>query len=195
MAQRAWRLSAAAVAVAAFAVASLINDYLPGRDDILNRPFPRAAVVDEDVQLRTGSVRVSNVGVARAVEWNFSRAQTEEVFLTFSLTYLPNGEETTVGPVEVVDASGRIFGGTQAHGRSLRCGASQAGVAVTCDMAVEMPADALEDARLRVWNFNSGNGDDYADVALPLDADRVAALVSSAGDYTISPPTFSRSEK
>lgn len=190
MATRVMKLSAAAIAIAAFAAGSSINSLLPDREAVLNETFPVHGVADQTVEIRTGSVKVSDVGAARTVTRFGSVARTPAVFLTFTLTYVPNGLEASVAPIEVEGGNGHVFGGIQPYGGVLKCGASQAGLAVSCPLAVEISEDALPGASVKVYNYSSASGDDVAVIDLGLSEDDAAALITSADSFEIGDPSY-----
>lgn len=190
MSTRVMKLSAAAIAIAAFAAGSSINSLLPDREAVLNEMFPVHGVADQTVEIRTGSVKVSDIGAARTVTRFGSTAHTPAVFLTFTVTYVPNGLEASVAPIEVEGGNGHVFGGIQPYGGVLKCGASQAGLAVSCPLAIEISEDALPGASVKVYNYSSASGDDVAVIDLGLSNDDVAALIASADSFEIPDPSY-----
>ncbi|MDO5720721.1 MAG: hypothetical protein Q4P05_08295 [Actinomycetaceae bacterium] len=190
MATRMLKLSAAAIAIAAFASGSAINSLLPDREAILNETFPVHGLVNEAVHIRTGEVSVHDVGVAHAVSRFGTTAHTSAVFLTFTVTYLPNGLETTVAPIEVEGGNGHVFGGLQAYGGVLSCGGSQAGLPISCPLAVEISPEALPGARIRIHNYSSVSGDDVAVIDLGIDDETAAQLAASDTTFEIGAPTY-----
>ncbi|MDO5700513.1 MAG: hypothetical protein Q4P36_03480 [Bowdeniella nasicola] len=190
MAKPMMRLSAGVIAVAAFAAGSSINALLPDREAILTETFPVSGRVGEPVQIRTGTVTVDDVATARTVTRFGLTAQTSAVYLTFTLTYVPNGQEAAVAPVEVVGGNGAVFGGAQPFGGVLACGGSQADLPISCPMAIEVGEEALAGAHVRVYNYSSASGDDVADIDLALNAEEAAELLHSAGTFDVTEPHY-----
>lgn len=190
MATRAMKLSAAAIAIAAFAAGSSINSLLPDREVILNEPFSVHGAIDEAVSIRTGTVSVHDVGAARSVTRFGSTAYTSSIFLTFTVTYVPNGIEAAVAPIEVEGGNGQVFGGIQAYGGVLSCGGSQAGLAISCPLAVEISPEALPGAHVKIHNFSSISGDDFAKIDLHIDAETAKQLATSTTTFEIGMPTY-----
>ncbi|MDO5729214.1 MAG: hypothetical protein Q4P71_06285 [Actinomycetaceae bacterium] len=190
MAKRVMKLSAAAIAIAAFAAGSSINSLLPDREAVLNETFPVHGTVEQAVEIRTGSVSVGDVGTARTVTRFGATAQTSAVFLTFTVTYVPNGIETSVAPIEVEGGNSHVFGGIQPYGGLLKCGASQAGLAVSCPLAVEIAKDALAGASVRIYNYSSASGDDVAVIDLGISEEDATELIATAGTFEIADPSY-----
>lgn len=190
MATRVMKLSAAAIAIAAFSAGSSINSLLPDRESVLNETFPVHGAVGEAVSIRTGTVSVTDVGTARSVTRFGNTAQTSALFLTFTVTYVPNGLETAVAPIEVEGGNGQVFGGIQAYGGILSCGGSQAGLAISCPLAVEIAPDALPGAHVKIHNYSSGSGDDVAVIDLRINEETAEQLAASNTTFEIGVPTY-----
>lgn len=177
--------------VAALFVGSYISSVLPSPDRMMSeRPFLHSADIGETVSLRTADVTVTEVSTAKEVALLGQIAGTSGVWIVADITWSPvNAPAVLRGNSVVVEAAdGRRFGGTQAIINN--CGPTQPGLPVTCQLAVEMVADALDGAKLLIPASDSvDQSDDVAVVDLGIDADRAAELSQPADRVALTETT------
>ena len=174
-------LLTALLVVAALFVGSFVTSRLPQPDKLLGEtPFLRDGVVGQPVRLRTADVTVERVQAAKRVELHGQVAESSGVWLVFDVVWAARSEPSQLAgtsPV-VVAADGRRFGGTQAV--IATCGPAQPGLPVSCQLPFELPADALEGARLLIPADGSTRAnDDVADLDLGIGAAAAALLAET----------------
>jgi hypothetical protein len=174
----------AALVVAALAVGHALDRVLPGDDDAA-RPFERAGVVGEPLDLRYGTIEVgAPAGSTRLASGN-RMFSTTGVYVVVPMTFTAEREPQTLSYVAVRDPAGRIFeAGSQRNPYSLG-GAAQPGIPRHAQAAVELPADAVAGAQLVVAlqpNDDNHRHDDVAVIDLGLtEADAQTWLADDDG--------------
>jgi len=180
-------VAATTTVVCALALGTWVNSLLPNRTDTLSQPFDRHGAPGESVTIRTGTVEVTRVSAAPSVRDAAGRTATSTgLFVVATLRFTASGESYAVRPIQVRSADGRTFGGTQPLIGTEACGASQAGIPITCDVAIEVDPSALPGAQLIVHNYSSGGADDRAFLDLGIAADQVAGW-TKASTITLQP--------
>ena len=174
-------LLTAALVVAALFIGSFVTERLPQPAQLLGEtPFLHDGVVGAPVRLRTADVTVAQVQAAKRVELYGQVAESSGLWLVFDVVWAAGGEASRLAgtsPV-VVAADGRRFGGAQAV--LATCGPAQPGLPVSCQLPFEVPADALEGARLLIpAEGNTRTNDDVADIDLGIDAATAARFADT----------------
>lgn len=174
-------LLTALLVIAALFFGSYITTLIPTPDQVTSdQPFFHEVAVGETAQMRTGSVTVTGVETASQVELFAQIAGTSGVWLVVDVEFEPIGQSTLIagGNAVLRAVDGRTLGGTQAV--TTNCGPTPPGMMVTCQLAFELPSDALEGAHLWIPAGASVNtSDDVADVDLGIDAERAAELAAT----------------
>ena len=76
----------------ALLLGSWLTTQLPDRDTVAAAPFLRPGKVGQDVELRTSTVKVTNVRSAAEVKLD-SVATTSGIWLVVTLDFIPKGEQ------------------------------------------------------------------------------------------------------
>ena len=171
----------------ALLLGSWLTTQLPDRDTVAAAPFLRPGKVGQDVELRTGTVKVTNVRSAAEVKLG-SVATTSGIWLVVTLDFTPKGEQQFLRKLELKDGRDRIF--NHASSLSRTCGPAQPGLILGCEFALEVPKDALPDAELHLSTNPPGSElpDDVAVIDLEIDEARAEQLGAETQRITIAVP-------
>ena len=172
---------------AALLLGSWLTTQLPDRDTVAAAPFLRPGKVGQDVELRTGTVKVTNVRSAAEVKLD-SVATTSGIWLVVTLDFIPKGEQRLLRKLELKDGRDRVF--NHANSLSRACGPAQPGLILGCEFALEVPKDALPDAELHLSTNPPGSElpDDVAVIDLEIDEARAEQLGAETQRITIAVP-------
>ena len=172
---------------AALLLGSWLTTQLPDRDTVAAAPFLRPGKVGQDVELRTGTVKVTNVRSAAEVKLD-SVATTSGIWLVVTLDFIPKGEQRLLRKLELKDGRDRVF--NHANSLSRACGPAQPGLILGCEFALEVPKDALPDAELHLSTNPPGAElpDDVAVIDLEIDEARAEQLGAETQRITIAVP-------
>mgnify|MGYP000845841256 FL=1 len=173
---------------AALLLGSWLTTQLPDRDTVAAAPFLRPGKVGQDVELRTGTVKITNVRSAAEVKLG-SVATTSGIWLVVTLDFTPKGEQQLLRKLELKDGRDRAF--THASNLSNPCGPAQPGLILGCEFALEVPKDALPNAKLHLSTNPPGSEDPSNDVAvidLEVDEARAEQLGAATQRITITAP-------
>lgn len=171
----------------ALLLGSWLTTQLPDRDTVAAAPFLRPGKVGQDVELRTGTVKVTNVRSAAEVKLD-SVATTSGIWLVVTLDFIPKGEQRLLRKLELKDGRDRVF--NHANSLSRACGPAQPGLILGCEFALEVPKDALPDAELHLSTNPPGSElpDDVAVIDLEIDDARAEQLGAETQRITIAVP-------
>ena len=171
----------------ALLLGSWLTTQLPDRDTVAAAPFLRPWKVGQDVELRTGTVKVTNVRSAAEVKLD-SVATTSGIWLVVTLDFIPKGEQRLLRKLELKDGRDRVF--NHANSLSRACGPAQPGLILGCEFALEVPKDALPDAELHLSTNPPGSElpDDVAVIDLEIDEARAEQLGAETQRITIAVP-------
>lgn len=173
---------------AALLLGSWLTTQLPDRDTVAAAPFLRPGKVGQKVELRTGTVTITDVRSAAEVKSPGSVATTSGVWLVVTLDFTPKGEQRFLRGVELKDGRDRIFN----HERSLSspCGPAQPGLILGCEFALEVSKDALPNAQLHLSTNQprSEGPDDVAAIDLEIDETGAEQLGATTQRITITAP-------
>ena len=171
----------------ALLLGSCLTTQLPDRDTVAAAPFLRPGKVGQDVELRTGTVKVTNVRSAAEVKLD-SVATTSGIWLVVTLDFIPKGEQRLLRKLELKDGRDRVF--NHANSLSRACGPAQPGLILGCEFALEVPKDALPDAELHLSTNPPGSElpDDVAVIDLEIDEARAEQLGAETQRITIAVP-------
>ena len=172
---------------AALLLGSWLTTQLPDRDTVAAAPFLRPGKVGQDVEFRTGTVKVTNVLSAAEVKLG-SVATTSGIWLVVTLDFTPKGEQRLLRKLELKDGRDRVF--NHASSLSRTCGPAQPGLILGCEFALEVPKDALPDAELHLSTNPPGAElpDDVAVIDLEIDEARAEQLGAETQRITIAVP-------
>ena len=172
---------------AALLLGSWLTTQLPDRDTVAAAPFLRPGKVGQDVELRTGTVKVTNVRSAAEVKLD-SVATASGIWLVVTLDFTPKGEQRLLRKLELKDGRDRVF--NHASSLSRTCGPAQPGLILGCEFALEVPKDALPDAELHLSTNPPGSElpDDVAVIDLEIDEARAEQLGAETQRITIAVP-------
>ena len=171
----------------ALLLGSWLTTQLPDRDTVAAAPFLRPGKVGQDVELRTGTVKVTNVRSAAEVKLD-SVATTSGIWLVVTLDFIPKGEQRLLRKLELKDGRDRVF--NHANSLSRACGPAQPGLILGCEFALEVPKAALPDAELHLSTNPPGSElpDDVAVIDLEIDEARAEQLGAETQRITIAVP-------
>lgn len=172
---------------AALLLGSWLTTQLPDHDTVASAPFLRPGKVGQDVEFRTGTVKVTNVRSAAEVKLD-SVATTSGIWLVVTLDFTPKGEQRLLRKLELKDGRDRVF--NHASSLSRTCGPAQPGLILGCEFALEVPKDALPDAELHLSTNPPGAElpDDVAVIDLEIDEARAEQLGAETQRITIAVP-------
>ena len=171
----------------ALLLGSWLTTQLPDHDTVAAAPFLRPGKVGQDVELRTGTVKVTNVRSAAEVKLD-SVATTSGIWLVVTLDFIPKGEQRLLRKLELKDGRDRVF--NHASSLSRTCGPAQPGLILGCEFVLEVPKDALPDAELHLSTNPPGAElpDDVAVIDLEIDEARAEQLGAETQRITIAVP-------
>ncbi|MGI6878173.1 hypothetical protein [Microbacterium sp. gxy059] len=141
----------AILVVAALFVGSFVVERMPTPDALLGgRPFLQETPIGDPVELRTAEVTVVEVQPAKRVELFGQVSEAAGIWLVAEIVWAPIASPSSLGGafVALETTDGRTFGDAQTVNNT--CGPTQPGLAVACQIAIEVDPDALADAQLLV---------------------------------------------
>ncbi|HJE52660.1 MAG TPA: hypothetical protein K8V15_11930 [Tessaracoccus flavescens] len=173
-------LLTAILVVAALFIGSSISQQIPTADDLFEDPYLHAAARNESVELRTGSVMVTDLATTQQLTYLGSTAATTGVWLVVDLTWRSNDEpaDLPLREIRLELADGKRYGGLPVFTPS--CGPAQPGLPRSCQVPFELPGTDLDGARLLIPATGLNAGDDVAVVDLNLDDATAARLAAPA---------------
>ncbi|NDL59461.1 hypothetical protein [Phytoactinopolyspora mesophila] len=140
-------VSVAAIIAAVLVIGHALDRVLPDSDDAA-RPFERAGVVGEPLDLRYGTIEIGAPVGSTRLDSGSRTFSTTGVYVVVPITFTAAHEPQTLSYAAVRDAEGRIFeAGSQRSPYSMN-GATQPGIPRHAYVAVELPADAVAGAQL-----------------------------------------------
>ncbi|SDS61591.1 hypothetical protein [Jiangella sp. DSM 45060] len=167
--------------VAALATGRAVEGLMPV-DDETAAPFERTGGVGDRVETRWGDVEVTSVAGSTRIEDPYGTIHvTGGVYVVVDWTYTAAGEPQLPAYVAIRDTEGRQFRTSVERNPYSSGGAAQPGIPRRVSAAIELPADAVDGARLVVTlqpNPEDHRRDDIAVIDLGLtgeDADAWAA--------------------
>ncbi len=182
------------VTVPALVVALLFGSWaashLPTSESVRNAPFFRAGMMDQSVELRMGSVKVTRVRSATEVQSGPDVAKTSGIWLVVDVDFTPKDEPHSLLTPQLSDSQGRDFGDFQAI-TVPPCGPGQPGMVLGCTFALELPTDALQGAVLLLFlekTLLTSAPFDVASIDLGIDESRAEQLAAGTGRITVDPP-------
>ena len=176
--------------VAALLFGSWAASHLPTSDSVRNAPFFRAGTTGQPVELRMGSVKVTQVRSAAEVQSGPNVAKTPGIWLVVDVDFTPRNEPRSLLAPQLSDSEGRDFGDFQAI-TVPPCGPGQPGMVLGCTFALELPADALQGAVLLLFlekALLTSAPFDVASIDLGIDESRAEQLAADTGRITVEPP-------
>ena len=100
--------------VAALLFGSWAASHLPTSDSVTNDQFLRAGTTGQDVELRMGSMKVTQVRSAAEVQSGNQVARTPGIWLVVDVDFTPRNEPRSLLSPQLSDSMERNFGGFQA---------------------------------------------------------------------------------
>ena len=175
--------------VAALLFGSWAASHLPTSDSVTNDQFLRAGTTGQDVELRMGSMKVTQVRSAAEVQSGNQVARPPGIWLVVDVDFTPRNEPRSLLSPQLSDSMERNFGGFQAID-SAPCGPGQPGMVLGCTFALELPKDALQGATLLLHLEDSFSKVpfDVASIDLGIDESRAEQLAAETGRVTLEPP-------
>lgn len=185
------RAGVTAFVIAALAVGRVVGDAVPRGDKVMAVPHDVVVAVGERAQLRTATVTVDSVTLATSVtdELGHILQQTPGVYVVAEITSVARTEGTGVLSASLISADGtRTFDRTRP---TLTCLSQPPGMTQTCGVALEIPPEEVEGARLALsTNQFEGRYDDRLVLPLTLTAaDAEAAAQDPAAEPTVVRPS------
>lgn len=177
------------IVLGALGVGTAISTHLPKADDVIHAPFIVQGVVGKPVKLRTGELVVLGVDGSTVVTSPLDRAISKNgVFVVIRLRWTPSLKPQGLDVVEVMSASGRLYGDEQAV--QSRCNPAQTGIPLTCQLVFEMPPSEVPGATLLVPSELSGvtGGDLEAHIALGATDESVKAWTARTDPIDLPGP-------
>lgn len=182
------------VTVPALVVALLFGSWaashLPASESVRNAPFFRAGTMGQPVELRMGSVKVTQVRSAAEVQSGPNVAKTPGIWLVVDVDFTPRDEPRNLLSPQLSDSQGRDFGDFQAI-TVPSCGPGQPGMVLGCTFALELPKDALQGAVLLLFlekALLTSAPFDVASIDLGIDESRAEQLAAETGRVTLEEP-------
>ena len=187
--RRASRWLTIPVLAAALLFGSWTASHLPTSSSVTNDQFIRAGMVGQSVDLRTGSVKVTQVRSAAEVQSGGQVAKTPGIWLIVDVNFTPKNEPRPLLEPQLSDSKGRDFGGGQAI-TPAACGPGQPGLVLGCTFALEIPKDALPGATLLLHSENSFSTVpfDVASIDLGIDESQAEQLAADTGRVLLEEP-------
>ena len=176
--------------VAALLFGSWAASHLPTSDSVRNAPFFRAGTTGQPVELRMGSVKVTQVRSAAEVQSGNQVAKTPGIWLVVDVDFTPRNEPRNLLPPQLSDSEGRDFGDFQAI-TVPSCGPGQPGMVLGCTFALELPKDALQGAVLLLFlekALLTSAPFDVASIDLGIDESRAEKLAAETGRVALKEP-------
>lgn len=181
------QLGAGALVLAALSVGRVVTEWLPDGPSPV-RPFERTASVGEDVRLRFGALRVTDVDGGPQLATSSAAKLSPGLWVTAHVDFTPSVDKMGIGYAELRDAHGRVL--TRGARNVLTCEVVNPGIPGHCLVAFEVDPTALAGSRLALTrNVNDERGDDMAVVDLGISADDVTAWKSRTTAVELLMPT------
>lgn len=174
---RRWnRLGKAAFVLLALVAGKELATSLPD-DSASLRPFEVEGEAGETVELRTATVEVLEVDLAPTLLTPTAGYRTPGLWVVVSTRLTPTeGNESLAYSAVRSEAGDRIWEGRSRA--TLVCPSPPPGVPVTCDLAFEVPPEALAGADLLVATETDHRHDSLAVIDLGLTAEQVEAATN-----------------
>lgn len=172
--------------VAALFVGAALTSWIPTANDVFERPFRHTASVGDAVDLRTGTVTVTQVRTAKELRLRGQRAVTTGVWVVLDLSWRARDKPTQLSllHLRIQAADGRTYGGLPAFVPP--CGLGQPGIEKRCQVQFELPADALAGTRVLIpASVTLTGSDDVADIDLGIDDASAASLAAPSEPITL----------
>ncbi|MCD4534042.1 hypothetical protein LRP67_08125 [Nocardioides sp. cx-169] len=190
-----WRraLGTGAVSLGLLAAGSLLQDWLPDReDDPGAEPHVRTGGVGEAIDIRTATVTVDEVFGTTTVERYGAEMVSPGLWVVVHYSVVPTEENVSMTFAELGDAEGRVWGTVGRNANS--CVKSAPGLTAHCTVFMEVPPDALPTLRLRLARLSRDTRfDALAEIDLGL-TDGDAESFASAPTYAVPLPTLGDDE-
>ncbi len=166
------QLGAGALVIAALSVGRVVTEWLPDGPSPV-REFERTAAVDEQVHLRYGDLRVTDVDGGKQLATTSSAMLSPGLWVTAHVDFTPTVDKAAVAYAELRDGEGRVL--TLGTRNVLECDSVNPGIPGHCIVAFEVDPAALPGSHLALTrNVNDQRGDDMAVVDLRITSDQVA---------------------
>lgn len=181
-------LLTAVIVVLALFLGSQVVQLIPSPEEQFGRPFEHHATVGEAVEVRTGTLSVNGVQTSREVEIHGQVAATTALWLVVDFEWLAKDRPSPYAASEVrlLTPDGRTYGGVGPV--PVACIPGQPHITLGCQALIELPADALEGAALRLPAALNSELDDVVIVDLGIDAARAAELAQPAERIQLTGP-------
>lgn len=165
------RLGKAAFVILALVIGKELGSALPD-DSAALRPFEVTGAVGQVVALRTASVQVDDVQLAPTLMTSTAGYRTPGLWLVVTVTLTPVAEHASFALTAIRSADGvRTWEGRSRE--SLVCQRTPPGVPVVCDLAFEVPPEALPGADLLLATAPDQRHDTVAVIELGLSQEQV----------------------
>ncbi|MBT0770865.1 hypothetical protein KIH74_18120 [Kineosporia sp. J2-2] len=163
--------------IAALAIGYFISQF--GKDDTdVSRPFLREGTVGTPVTLRYAEVTATAVEGSPCLSQGYGTDfRSPEVFVVVPVKVSARGETSDLQYAAIEGGDGRLYVATSAGRGGFSTGSVQVGVPVWTSVAIEMPADAVPGAHLRIaLNQTYLSQDDVTDIDLGVSRSEVAQM-------------------
>ncbi|QDO88243.1 hypothetical protein FNH13_07695 [Ornithinimicrobium ciconiae] len=167
------RLARVGFVVLALVIGKELVSGLP-EDSVAARPFEMAGHLGEDVELRTGTVRVNDVRLASTVLTPTAGYRTPGLWVVMSVSLVPGAERETLAYTAFRSQDGARTWQSRSRQQET-CPVTPPGVPVTCEVLIEVPPEQLPGGTLLVSTEDDHRYDSLAVIDLAIDADQVAA--------------------
>lgn len=161
------RAGMTAFVIAALAVGRVVGDAVPRAEKVMEVPHDVVVALGEPAELRTATITVDAVSLAQSVtdELGYTVQQTPGVYVVVEMTSTARDQ-----PAGVLSAALSSADGSRTFKRSrptLTCLSQPPGMTQTCGVALEIPPEELDGARLLLsTHMFEGRYDDQ--LVLPL---------------------------
>lgn len=181
-------LLTAVIVVLALFLGSQVVQLIPSAEEQFGRPFEHHATVGEAVSVRTGTLKVTGVQTGQEIELYHQVASTTALWLVVDFEWLAKDRPApyAVTEIRLLTPDGRTYGGVPPVAAA--CIPGQPHITLHCQAPIEVPADALEGAVLRLPAALNSELDDVVFVDLGIDAARAAELAAPAGRIQLTGP-------
>jgi len=176
-------LGAGALVLAALAVGRVVTDQLPDARDVGSAPIERTVQIGEVAHLRIGDVTVVKIQGGKVWSGIAEAKTTPGIWIVADLAFTPSQQDSAISMAAIRDDAGHVW--SMGRGTST-CKGVIPGVPMTCQVAVEVPAQTMSGAELVLrWNPYDLRWDDQAIIPLTIDADSVATWSKNEEPITI----------
>ena len=165
---------------------SWVATKLPTRDSAIDLPFLLPGKVEQEIEMRIGSVKVNQVRTTSKIQFEKDISTTPGIWLVVDIEFIPKIKSHYLPQPSLKDSKGRTFGGKQAI--LVPCTSSQPGLITACTMVLELPKDALEGSSLYITSDSKNTietPDDLAVIDLGIDESRAARMTMETERITI----------